>query len=220
MNPVQAALLDCAGVVFDLDGVILDSEPVHLEVANSILPEDAAPIQWDDYEQFIGLTDPVFYGWIRETYSLSPSVEELIRLYKDRLTVYYDTHHIDPEPGVTELLELLRANGRKLAIASASTHVNINAALKATGLGEFFPVRVSSEDVAHGKPEPDVYLEAARILGLEPGKLAAVEDSDPGCEAARRAGYSLVVGYRNPNSGAQTLGQATIVTADFERIGP
>jgi HAD superfamily hydrolase (TIGR01509 family) len=95
-------------------------------------------------------------------------------------------------PEMRGLVEQLHAAAWPLAVASGSSRAAVEAVLAGSGLAELLPVRVSAEEVAHGKPEPDVLLEAARRLGVPPSGCAVVEDAPPGAEAARRAGMRCV----------------------------
>lgn len=95
-------------------------------------------------------------------------------------------------PQMRAVVERLHTAGHPLAVASGSSRAAIDAALEATGLGSLLTVRVSAEEVGRGKPEPDVFLEAARLLGAAPAECVVVEDSAPGVEAARRAGMRCI----------------------------
>ncbi len=198
--------------IFDLDGVIIDSEPLHLQITNDMLAEEKGlSIGWAEYEPFIGKTDIHFWGYVKEFAAYEESVESLISRYKHRLEVYFnEAIHLPIIPGIRTLVDTLYQGGWKLAIASSSSHVNIRHVLRAASLGDYFPVRVSGEDIRRGKPAPDIYLEAARRLNVSPSAAAAIEDSQAGSVSAKEAGL-YTIGFQNPGSGRQNLEAADLV---------
>lgn len=197
--------------IFDLDGVIIDSEPLHLQITNDMLAQKDLSVAWDDYERFIGKTDDNFFRYVKEFAAYDESVEELIAEYKHRLEVFFNEALTLPIiPGIHALVETLHHSGWKLAIASSSSHVNIRHVLRAARLTEYFPIQVSGEDIKHGKPAPDIYLEAARQLGVRPAAAVAIEDSQAGSIAAKAAGL-YTIGFQNPGSGQQNLNAADLV---------
>lgn len=194
--------------IFDLDGVILDSEPIHLAVSNLLLPDTIDPVSWENYERFIGKKDVHYFSYLKEYAQFSESVETLVSRYKVKLDHYFRGQEDLPIiPGIEDLIRQIAASGRKLAIASSSSHVNIKHVLDAAKLGQFFPIQVSGEDVENGKPAPDIYLEAARRLNVKTNQTVAVEDSEPGVQSALAAGL-YTIGFTNPGSGKQDLSRA------------
>ncbi|HSV56565.1 MAG TPA: HAD-IA family hydrolase, partial [Magnetospirillaceae bacterium] len=120
-------------------------------------------------------------------------------------------------PGIAELLRKLRRRKIRAAIASSSTREYILAALAAHGLESWFDQVVSSEEVPRGKPRPDVFLRAAEVLGVRPEDCVIIEDSDNGLAAAREAGIRSI-GFRNPNSGCQSLALADRIVDSVREI--
>ncbi len=204
--------------IFDLDGVIIDSEPLHLQITNDMLAEKGLCISWDNYEPFIGKTDVHFFNYVKDFAACKESVEDLIAQYKHRLDVYFNEAISLPIiPGIQTLIETLHQSGWKLAIASSSSHVNIRHVLRAARLTSYFPVQVSGEDVLHGKPAPDIYLEAAKRLGAAADATAAIEDSQAGSISAKTAGL-YTIGFQNPGSGKQNLDSCDLIIDRIEKL--
>jgi HAD superfamily hydrolase (TIGR01509 family) len=208
-------ICNVTAVVFDLDGVLIDSEPVHLRAANRVLARYGAEVGEADFRALIGLgAAATWEGW-RVRYRIPDSVEQLIALNTAaRLAeIAADAPAIDD---AVALARRLHASGMPLAIASSSTPAVIDAELAALNLTDVFPVRVSGEDpvVRHSKPAPDVYLVAAARLGVGPAECLAIEDSSPGVIAAKRAGMTCIA-VPNRWTADQDFGEADAVLASL-----
>jgi HAD superfamily hydrolase (TIGR01509 family) len=177
-------------VVFDLDGVIVDSEHLWDEVREELARERGG--RWHDRAQadMMGMSSPEWSRYMHDVIGLDESpaeidelvVEAMLERYADRLPL------IDgAEEAVLRVAESFR-----LALASSSNRRVIDAVLDAAGLASSFEATVSSEEVGRGKPAPDVFLEAAHRLDLPPVRCAAVEDSGNGIRAARAAGMRVI----------------------------
>jgi len=192
-HPNLPRLREICAVVFDMDGVLVDSEPLHFRAANRVLGRHGRAITEAAYVRFIGLGERATWEVWREDYGLAPSVTELVAAHtaarRDEIAA-----GVEPIAAATTLARRLAADGMPLAIASSSTRAVIDGLLAALGVEDLFPVRVSGEDpgVARSKPAPDVYLAAARRLGVPPAACLAIEDSGPGVAAAAAAGMMCV----------------------------
>ncbi len=178
-------------VLFDLDGVLADSEPIHLAAEQAMLTHYGADLSHAAKQQFVGLSNAEIMRGLIDLFGLDADPDELATIKAD-----YQRRLIPQLKGfaaTTELVDRLRATGVPIAVASGSTRENIDASLAAIGLLDAFDVRVSAEEVARGKPAPDVFLEAARRLGVPPGGCVVIEDALPGVLAARAAGMGCVV---------------------------
>ena len=171
-------------VVFDLDGVLLDSEHVWDAVREQLVRERGG--RWHDQAQrdMMGMSSLEWSRYMHETIGLPEPPEEISREVVERLTALY-RERLPAIPGAKEAVERLAAD-YKLGLASSSNRELIDLALELLGVAHLFAATVSSEEVTRGKPAPDVYLEAARRLGIEPARAAAVEDSQNGILAAKR----------------------------------
>jgi HAD superfamily hydrolase (TIGR01509 family) len=178
------------GVVFDLDGVLLDSEQVWDAAREQLVRERGG--RWHERAQrdMMGMSSTEWSRYMRDRLGVRDPPEEisaevvrrLERLYRERLPLI---------PGAREAVERL-AERWPLALASSSNRELIDLALELMGVAPHFQATVSSEEVGHGKPAPDVYLEAARRLAVDPKRAAAIEDSHNGIRAAKAAGMRVV----------------------------
>lgn len=186
-------LRDCTAVVFDLDGVLVDSEPVHFRASNHVLARFGAAISETDYRTFIGWGETATWQAWRERFALAAPVDELARLVRQAFADELALGVPVIAPAVA-LARRLHRDGVPLALASSSPHDRITAELQVAGVHDVFTRRVSGEDpqIAHPKPAPDVYLHAAALLGVEPQRCLAIEDSSTGALAASRAGMTVV----------------------------
>jgi HAD superfamily hydrolase (TIGR01509 family) len=191
MTPSSAAS-PAAAVIFDLDGTLVDSEPVYYEAGRRLLASyGVTGFTWEDHARFIGIGTRETLATLREEHRIDAPLEELLA-GKNRLYLELARTAATVFPGMRALVELLHTAGCPMAVASGSSRTAVDAVLEGSGLAGLLPVRVSAEEVARGKPAPDVLLEAARRLGVEPARCAVVEDAPPGAEAARRAGMRCV----------------------------
>ncbi|MGI5347143.1 HAD family hydrolase [Streptomyces sp. CA-250714] len=179
-------------VVFDLDGTLVDSEPHYYEAGRRLLAAHGVPgFSWEDHSRFIGIGTRETLETLRREHGLTSSVDRLLA-EKNRLYLELARSGTDVFPEMRKLVERLHAAGLPLAVASGSSRAAIDAVLGATSLDALLPLRVSAEEVPHGKPEPDIFLETARRLGVSPADCVVLEDAPPGAEAAHRAGMRCV----------------------------
>jgi HAD superfamily hydrolase (TIGR01509 family) len=177
-------------VVFDLDGVLLDSEQVWDDAREQLARERGG--RWHDRAQrdMMGMSSLEWSRYMHETVGLPEPPEEISREVVRRLAELY-RERLPAVPGARETVERL-AERWPLGLASSSNRELIDLVLELLGVSHLFQATVSSEEVARGKPAPDVYLEAARRLGVDPTRAAAVEDSENGIRAANAAGMRVV----------------------------
>ncbi len=177
-------------VVFDLDGVIVDTEQVWDEVREELVHEGGG--RWSPSAQaaMMGMSSTEWSRYMRDELGLADSPEQINDEVVRRMLVRY-RKNLPLIDGAVAAVERLAAELR-LAVASSSNRPLIEAVLEQAGIAERFETTVSSEEVARGKPAPDVYLEAARRLGVEATRCTAVEDSSNGLRAAAAAGMRVV----------------------------
>jgi HAD superfamily hydrolase (TIGR01509 family) len=198
------------GVVFDLDGVLLDSEQVWDGIREQLARERGG--RWHERAQrdMMGMSSPEWSQYMHEIVGLSEPPEEISAEVVRRLEDVY-RERLPALPGAREAVERLAARW-PLALASSSNRELIDLSLKLLGVARLFRATVSSEEVARGKPAPDVYLEAARRLGVEPARAAAVEDSHNGIRSAKAAGMRvLAIPNRHFPPDADALAEADAV---------
>jgi HAD superfamily hydrolase (TIGR01509 family) len=206
-------------VVFDLDGVLVDSEHVWDEVREGLARERGG--RWHDRAQadMMGMSSTEWARYMHDVIGLSEPPEEINAEVVRRMRLRYD-EDLPLLPGAVDAVRRLAATFR-LGLASSSNRPLIDAVLVATALDEVFETTVSSEEVARGKPAPDVYLEAARRLEVEPAACAAIEDSANGIRSARAAGMR-VLAIPNPRypPPEDALALADVVVDSLENLTP
>ena len=206
-------------VVFDLDGVLLDSEQIWDEVREQLARERGG--RWHDGAQraMMGMSSTEWSQYMHDEIGLPESPEEISAEVVRRLEERY-RQHLPLLDGAVEAVERLAARW-PLGIASSSNREVIDLVLELSELAPFFKVTVSSEEVARGKPAPDVYLEAARRLGVAPEQSAAIEDSENGIRAAKAAGMR-VIAIPNPHfpPDPEALEQADITLGSLAELSP
>jgi HAD superfamily hydrolase (TIGR01509 family) len=197
-------------VVFDLDGVLLDSEQLWDETREQLAKERGG--RWHDRAQrdMMGMSSREWSRYMHETIGLPEPPEKINREVVERLAAAY-REQLPAISGAREAVERLAARW-PLGLASSSNRELIDLALELLGVRHLFKATVSSEEVARGKPAPDVYLEAARRLGVDPAHAAAIEDSHNGILAAKAAGMRVIaIPNRHFPPDEQALGQADVV---------
>jgi HAD superfamily hydrolase (TIGR01509 family) len=206
-------------VVFDMDGVLIESEEIWDAVRETYVRERGGRYDEEIQRAMMGMSSHEWSRYLHETAGLMESpetinadvVERMLAAYRDQLPLL---------DGAVAAVHRLAAR-YPLAVASSSNRPLIDAVLEVSGLEPSFRATVSSEEVARGKPAPDVYLEAARRLGVEPETCAAIEDSHSGIRSARAAGM-VVVAIPNPAypPDADALAQADVVIRSLEELTP
>jgi HAD superfamily hydrolase (TIGR01509 family) len=206
-------------VVFDLDGLLLDSEQVWDEAREQLAKERGG--RWHDQAQkdMMGMSSTEWSRYMHDRIGLPEPPEEINREVVERLAVTY-RKHLPVIPGAREAVERLAARW-PLGLASSSNRELIDLALDVLGVKHLFAATVSSEEVARGKPAPDVYLEVARRLEVDPTHAAAVEDSNNGILAAKAAGMRvLAIPNRHFPPGDDALAQADVVLDSLAELTP
>jgi HAD superfamily hydrolase (TIGR01509 family) len=206
-------------VVFDLDGVLLDTEELWDEVREGLARERNG--RWSESAQadMMGMSSTEWSQYMHDVVGLADPPDEIKREVVRRMLDRYDKR-LPLIDGAIEAVERVAARW-PLALASSSNRELIDRALEASGLARHFRATVSSEEVARGKPAPDVYLEAAGRLGVAPLHCTAVEDSASGIGSAHAAGMPVIA---IPNAAfpppADALALADVVLGSIAELGP
>ena len=206
-------------VVFDMDGVLIHSEEIWDAVRETYVRERRGRYDSEIQRAMMGMSSPEWSRYLHETAGVRDEPETINAEVVARMLAAY-REHLPLLDGAVEAVRRLAARF-PLAVASSSNRALIDAVLEVAGLAAAFRATVSSEEVARGKPAPDVYLEAARRLGIAPERCAAVEDSHGGIRAAKAAGM-FVIAFPNPTypPDEESLAQADAVIRSLDELTP
>ena len=206
-----------SAVIFDLDGVLLDSEQLWDRARRETVDEQGGHWPPGATEATQGMSSTEWASYLRENAGLSASSDEIVAAVLDKLVGYY-RQGLPLLPGAVEAVK--RMAGRwPLGLASSSNREVINLVLDLSRMRDLFAVTVSSEEVPRGKPAPDVYLETARRLQVEPSRCVAVEDSANGIRSAVSSGMCVIAipNWRYP-PGADVLATADLVLPNLDEL--
>jgi beta-phosphoglucomutase len=191
-------------VIFDMDGVLLDSEPLHHAVLNTVLTDtDGYTVPDAEYADFIGTTTERMFGSLTQRHRLHLGIRDYIERY-DAAILRALRQPLEPLPGVVALLDRLQAMGLPRAVASSSKRAWVDSTVRSLGLSEYFAVMISGDDVTHGKPDPAIYKLTAARLDVPAERCLAIEDAPHGVASALGAGMA-VLGVRTPYTAQLTL---------------
>lgn len=206
------------GIIFDMDGVLINSEPFHYQVWKEALKKRGINLDYEIYKPCIGSTVQVLMQILHEHYGVDEKDDSLSLEVKNLKQEMIEKQGYPPLiPYVKDMLERFHEAGYQMAVASSSPQEYIENVTSYWGISPYFQVLVSGEHVEHPKPAPDIFLKTADILGLLPEECLVIEDSENGCRAAKAAGMTCMA-YYNPDSGKQNLQTASAVVEGFEEI--
>jgi HAD superfamily hydrolase (TIGR01509 family) len=200
-------------ILFDMDGVIVDSEPLHVAAFQATLQQYGRALSEDQYLQhFAGRTDEAgfqrYFDFIGETVELPVIMDQKAKAY---LALAAD--QLMPYPGVIEVIRKLAEQQTPLALVTGSLRTEAEVTLKTFEITDYFSTIVAAEDTRHGKPNPEGYLKAAETLGIDPVECIVVEDSPSGVAAAKAAGMKCLA-ITNTHT-AEALQEATSIVAQL-----
>lgn len=208
-------------VIFDMDGLLVDTEPLHLEASNLILQEYGESLEPGSNERFIGLGDHRFWTIIKEEFGIADPIPDL----RERRMAYMMRLIREKPPqcmrGAPQLVRACRSRGYKTAVASSTPLKQVHAILECALLrGEFHAiVSGEMEEVREGKPAPDIFLYTAKLLAVPPGRCLVFEDSAPGVIAAASAGMR-VVAVPNDATRRADFSRASLVIESLSSVSP
>jgi HAD superfamily hydrolase (TIGR01509 family) len=181
---------ELGGVVFDMDGVLTDTEPIHARAMKTLLARLHVALTAQEYALLVGLGNEEYWRSVRERFCLSEPAPVLAAQFERILLPSIEA--VTPTPGARDLLDDLGAAGVPIALASSTPRRIVGATLLALGLQTAFKVSVAGDEIRVGKPGPEIYKVAAARLGVEASRCVAIEDSVPGMASARAAGMTVV----------------------------
>ena len=205
-------------VIFDMDGVLVNSEPFYVEVEQTNFRQLGLEISEEEHQTYQGTATDRMWQLIKERHGIQHPVEDLVKMTNNLVTPYFNSlDKIEPMRGVELLIKKLKEEGIPLAVASSSYRDVIEIILQKTGLKKYFDVLVDSQMAGASKPEPDIFLLTAKKLGVPPEKCVVIEDSTNGIKAAKAAGMYCIA-FAGPGSELQNQSQADLIVTDFGEI--
>lgn len=204
-------------VIFDMDGVIIDSEDSFFQAKDTLLKEVGISVDSSYHHQFIGTTAEYTWTKMKEELAIPLSVEVCIKRMEDIRKNILKRDGLRPIPGVVDLILHLHEQGVPLAIASSSPLEDIYYTVETFHLKNSFQALVTGQDCENSKPFPDVFLKAANELGVQSANCLVIEDSKNGTLAAKAAGM-LCIGYSNPEFKNMDLSKADKIVEYFEDL--
>ena len=203
-------------IVFDMDGVILDSEPLH-ENARQMMFQKYGIIPDASFPQAVGKSSSGFWRQVFAICGLEGDAYALEAEQYALVAKQIKDNHLLPSDGLREVFCWAKKRGMKIGLASSSTRILVDHVLDLMKIREFFDCTVSGDEIARKKPAPDAYLKVLEITGIPAEDAAAVEDSSAGIASAKEAGL-YCFGYDNPTSGEQDLEQADRIISHLKEI--
>lgn len=204
-------------VVFDLDGVLWDGEPLYYAAFNDVLEPMGHHLAYDDeYTQIIGNSVEYAWEWVLNRFGIEASPDEFYKKYNAAVLDLLK-RPVEPLPGVRDLLAELNRRGIRLGLASASLRQWVDATLDGLGLADTFEATVSASEVEHAKPAPDLYATAAERLGVPASECLAVEDTRAGVASAKAAGM-FAVQVRAASTALPPIPDADLVIEDYSQF--
>ena len=205
-----------AAVIFDMDGVLADTEPINRHAHDLLLARRGLEMTDDDFEHLIGFSNDASWRWLIDRFDLGGTPETLTAEYVEQLLPLL-VAGCRPAPGAVELVRSLADAGVPIAVASASARGAVDGVIAVLGLSDAFNVVVSDADVRVGKPAPDIFLLAATRLGVEPSRCVVIEDSVNGIAAATAAGMASI-GLRTRYNAPTTLATPAVIDSLLELV--
>lgn len=205
-------------IIFDMDGVLVDSEPFHIEIEKRQFELNHLSISEEEHHRYMGVATDVMWQEIAKLHPLSTDIEILIEQNKAE-SIHFFTHvdKIPVMPGLVDLLDKLTLKKYPMAVASSSYPEIIELILEKTRLRKYFQAVVSSQEAGKSKPEPDVFLLAAQRLGLNPEDCLVIEDSENGIMAAHAANMSCIA-FQGPGANPASQKEADAVVKSFDQL--
>ncbi len=204
-------------VIFDMDGVLINSEPVHIRNEQEIFKELGIEVGEEEHHSFIGVAAKEVWRRVIKNHQLDKTPDELFKYGNEKYLEYLRKGEVPPVEGGIELARFFRDQRLDVLLASSSSFVAISAVLNEFGWENDFDHIVSSDDIKHSKPAPDAFLKAAELVGEDPSCCVVIEDSTNGVKAAKSAGM-FCIGYQSDLAPYQDLAEADMIVTSLSEI--
>ena len=202
-------------VIFDMDGVIADSEYFNVKAKHVILQNAGIEVDWHYHDKFLGTTHEYMWTEMKKEFNaLTEEVSYYIKQWVETRKELIKEEGLKPMPGVVTLIKELKEKGFRLAVASSSLKEDIMDNMNTFGITECFDAFVSGSECKNGKPDPEIFLKAAEAISKKPAECVVVEDSTAGVSAAKSAGMRCI-GYAPEDAIKQDLHLADVIIHEF-----
>ncbi len=204
-------------IIFDMDGVIIDSEPVHQRLEFEMYEELGLNISEDEHKEYVGTSSSDMWKKIKKRHQINLHPEELLLYGRKKYWLALDNNQVPLVEGALELINFFHDNKYNIHVASSATRPTVDKVLEHFNIGHFFNYRIGGNEVEKSKPEPEIFLKSAEQSSSKPEKCLVIEDSANGVKAAKSAGMCCI-GYVNPGTGVQDLSKADLVVNNLGEI--
>lgn len=205
-------------VLFDMDGVIVNTEPLHRKAYFQMFEEVGLDVIPDYYDGFTGQSTMEICRALCSRFELDRKPEELLNIKRKHFKhLFENSDGLKLIDGVLDLIKDYHQKGMTLILASSASMSNIDRIFDRFDLNPFFKAKISGADLKASKPHPEIFIKAAELAGADRDECIVIEDSTNGIIAAKEAGI-FCVGYRGPNSSNQDFSRADLVVTDFKEI--
>jgi len=204
-------------IIFDMDGVLLDSEPMHQEIIYETFQLKGIPFDKAYIQTLTGMSAYPMWEKVKRDAQRTESVEELMQSHRDYFFKRLPEVKVPLVPHVKEVLEKFKNEGKHLSLASSSARKLIDIFTQQTNIAHYFEVIMSGDDVQYSKPNPEIFLKVAQWYHLPATQFTVIEDSTNGVKAAKSAGMQCI-GFQNPLSGGQDLSQADLLIHSMQEL--
>ena len=204
-------------IIFDMDGVLLDSEPMHQEIIYETFQLEGIPFDKAYIQTLTGMSAFPMWEKVKRDAQRLESVEELIKFHRDYFFKRLPEVKVPLVPHVKDVLEKFKNEGKHLSLASSSGHKLIDIFTQQTNIAHYFEVIMSGDDVKYSKPNPEIFLKVAQWYRLPATQFTVIEDSTNGVKAAKSANMKCI-GFDNPLSGGQDLSQADLLIHSMQEL--
>jgi beta-phosphoglucomutase len=205
-------------VLFDMDGVIVDTEPLHHKAYQKMFSEVGIDVSSEMYEGFTGQSTYGICVQLCSYFKLHQDPQELVQIKRNNFTkLFFENDDLQLLEGVKDLILDYHANGLALVLASSASMFTINNITKRFGLNQYFKDKLSGADLKASKPHPEIFINAASSAGVSPNECIVIEDSTNGIKAAKSAGI-FCIAYKSEHSKNQDYTLADMLISNYEEI--
>ena len=204
-------------MLFDMDGVLVDSEPIHFAGRHATLAHYGIKTTDEELSHYTGILAEQFLTDMSKKYNVNIPLEEALVLSKENFKKVFANYELKAIDGIKELLQKLQEKNISMAVASSSRHELIDEVVTRLDIKHYFKAFISGHDVAQSKPAPDIFIEAAKAVDELPTDCVVLEDSHNGIVAGHAA-HCYCIGFRSPHSGNQDFALANVIVNSINEI--